>query len=387
MKRRDFLLTTATVAGAAIPGIGFGQAKPCPPPGVNMGSGTAASTPCATPTAAADWQARISGPGVVWHHNFDSQAELDQFRWMNGHGGGNDPLANDDNSPQATWVPTGGADGGGYVQFRRPEVLVARSGSVPQDNLHWWRPFNPLTGASNGRGVDDPGANGAIPLSTFTPTNQGSQTARWSSTENPRGGWYGHPEDQNSFYQGHDFYLQVRVMADPRRSAPGNIEVGKFLNFTSTNAAYTNQQLVTYAGSWEGEAAVGKANIHNIYQGWNYAPLADISTGDRNPRSAKWAYSFGWDTLLYHITPGRHGVNETGLEVWAAHAGETSYVKIWDVIYPARYDLGTDGYKVGRPGWNSFMLWIFHNGAAMSEFWQRYDQIIFSHAFIPCPQV
>lgn len=390
MKRRDFLVTTATAAGAAIPGIGFGQAKPCPPPGVSMGGGTSASTRCSTPSAAADWLARISGPGVVWHHNFDSQAELDQFRWMNGHGGGNDPLANDDNSAQATWVATGGADGGGYVQFRRPAVIEGRSGSVPQDNLHWWRPFNPLTGASNGRGVDDPGANGTIPLSTFTPTNQGSQTARWSSTENPRGGWYGHPDDQNSFYQGHDFYLQVRVMVDPRRTSPGNIKVGKFLNFTTTNAAYLNQQLVTYSGYWPGptsSATIGMDNVHNVYQGWNYAPLDGLGSGMANPSSPQWAYSFGWDTLLYHVTPGHDGVNDTRFEVWAAHEGETAYTKIWDLTYPQRYTTGTDGYKVHRPGWNAFMLWIFHNGAAMSEFWQRYDQIIFSNQFIPCPQV
>jgi len=339
--------------------------------------------------AAADWAARIADAGVVWYHNFDTQSELDQFRWMNGYGGGNDPLAADTNSPQATWVPAGGADGGGYVQFMRPQVLVAGGGSVPQDNLHWWRPFNPLTGASNGRGVDDPGANGTIPLSTFTPTDQGSQTARWSSTDNPRGGWYGHPDDQNSFYQGREFYLQIRVMADPRRSTPGNIDIGKFTNITTTNAAHSNQQLVTYAGYWSGAASVGMPNIHNVYDGYgSTTPLADLGSGPiENPTNPQWSYSFGWDTLLYHVVPGHSGVSDTLFEVWAAREGETTYTKIWQTTYMARYSSGTEDYKVHRPGWNAFMLWIFHNGAAMSEFWQRYDQIIFSHGFIPCPQV
>jgi hypothetical protein len=387
MKRRDFLVTTAGMAGAAIPGIGFGQIKPCPPPGVGMGGGTSTSTPCATPTAAADWQARISGPGVVWHHNFDSEAEVNAFRWAGGYGGGNDPVKGDPDGQYISWVPSGGADGGGYMQ------LLRRAGSAGRgvDGNYWWRPFSPLTGESNGRGQDDPAAGGTLTLGRYVATDRGNQGLTWARDSNPKPGWYGHPDDQNSFYDGHDFYVQVRVMADPRRTSPGNIRVGKFTSFTNTNNSYTSQELVTYAGYWNGatsSATVGMPNIHNVYQGYNYAPLADVASGLENPSSPQWAYSFGWDTLLYHVVPGRHGVNETRFEVWAAHPGETSYTKIWDCTYPARYD--SSGNTVGgvdRPGWNAMLCWIYHNGAEMSEFWQRFDQIIFSKQFIPCPQV
>ena len=39
----------------------------------------------------ADWQARISQPGVVWFHDFGNEAEVDQFRWTGGENWGNDP--------------------------------------------------------------------------------------------------------------------------------------------------------------------------------------------------------------------------------------------------------------------------------------------------------
>lgn len=381
MKRRDFLVTTATMAGAAIPGVGFGQSKPCPPPSMSAAGGGTASTPCASPTAAADWASRIAGAGVVWYHNFDSKAEVDAFRWTGGYRGGNDPLAvGDADARYVEWVPSGGADGGGYMQLTR--------NSSSMDGNCWWRPFSPLTGASNGRGQDDPAAGGTLTLGTYVATDGGAQGLNWAQASNAKPGWYGHPSDQNTFYDGHDFYLQIRVMADPRRTAPGNIEVGKFTSFTTTNNTYTNQELVTYGGNWEGSAEIGKPNIHNVYQGFNYAPLADVSSGTRNPVSPKWAYSGGWDTLLYHVVPGRNGVNEARFEVWAAHPGETAYTKIWDATYPAHYDgSGNTVGGVGRPGWNAMLCWIYHNGASMSTFWQRYDQLIFSKQFIACPAV
>lgn len=333
--------------------------------------------------AAADWATRISGPGVVWYHNFDTAAEVNAFRWAGGYGGGNDPAAAAPNQC-VTWVPSGGADGGGYMQLLRP----AGAAGPLVDGRYWWRPFSPLTGASNGRGQDDPAAGGTLTLGTYIATNGGSQGLTWAQASNAKPGWYGHPADATSFYDGTEFYVQVRVMVDPRRTTPGNISVGKFTSFTNSNDSYTNQELVTYAGYWEGSMSVGMPNIHNVYQGYNYAPLSQVSTGQQNPISPKWAYSGGWDTLLYHVTPGRNGVNETRFEVWAAKQGETAYTKIWDCIYPAYYDGGqnTSG-GVNRPGWNAMLCWIYHNGAQMSEFWQRFDQIIFSKQTIPCPQV
>lgn len=57
-------------------------------------------------SAAADWAARISGPGVVWYHNFDNAAEVNQFLWSSGYGGGNDPNRNGTGAPYVTHQPS-----------------------------------------------------------------------------------------------------------------------------------------------------------------------------------------------------------------------------------------------------------------------------------------
>ncbi len=394
VRRRDILVGAGGVAGGLIPLVG--RAAPCPPPQVNL-DGDAANSSCSSSTAALDWNTRISDPGVVWYHNFDSAAEVNAFRWTGAYRGGNDPLAvGNSNAKYVAWVPTGGADGGGYMQLTR--------NNSGMDNDYWWRPFSPLTGDSNGRGVDDPGASGSLAPGTFVATDGGNQLLNWGASNNPKPGWYGNASYQNSFSDGTDFYVQVRVMADPRRTATGNIQVGKFTSFSTTNNSYTSQELVTYAGYFPKASGVGTANYHNVYQGYNYAPLADVATTSSGTRiqlgsaiggvcdpysgvnAGCWAYSFGWDTLLYHVTPGHNGTADTRYEVWAAHEGETSYRKIWDVVFPAYFDSGGNTIGgVARNGWNAMLCWIYHNGASMSTFWQRFDQIIFSKAFIACP--
>lgn len=361
-------------------------------------------------TASSDWETRINDPLVVWYHNFDSAAEVNAFRWTGAYGGGNDPLAvGNANAQYVQWVSSGGADGGGYMQLTRY--------SSAMDNNYWWRPFAPLDGQSNGRGVDDPAANGTLTVGHMVATNGGSQTLDWGLPSNPKPGWYGHSSDQNSFYDGGDFWVQLRVMVDPRRTTSGNPQVGKFTSFTNTNESYTQQELVTYSGYWGNNTpSVGSANYHNVYQGYNYAPLSDVATTSSGTRiqlgsdlgvcdpysqvnSGCWAYAVNgtWDTLLYHVMPGRNGVSETRYQVWAAHDGETVYTKIWDVIYPAHYESGTSSSGgVNRPGWNALLCWIYQNGASMSTFWQRFDQIIFKKGNggvnpdtdgIACPQV
>ncbi len=174
MKRRDFLVTTATMAGAAIPVVGFGQSKPCPPSSVGAGGGTTASTSCASPSVAADWAARVAGAGVVWYHNFDSKAEVDQFRWTGGYNGGNDPNAAGSGGNYVKHQASGGADGGGVMRLTYP--LGSASG---RGNSYWHRPFNALTGAGNGRGQDDPGASGTIAPVAFPVSNGSSTLYNW----------------------------------------------------------------------------------------------------------------------------------------------------------------------------------------------------------------
>lgn len=398
MKRRDFVIRTATSAGLLLPALRASAATPCPPSPIAVAGGSSATTACNVATAAADWTSRITGPGVVWYHNFDTAAEVNAFRWTGGYGGGNDPNAvGSPAAPRTSWVASGGADGGGYMQILR----LAGSGAGGGDGTLWWRPFDPIIGAGNGRGVDDPGANGTIAPRNFVATNGGSQTYNWSS------GWYGHSSYQNSFFDGIDFYLQVRVMTDPRRTTPGNTQVGKLVWLSTTPGSYTQQELVTYSGEFETPSAgVGAPNYHNIYQGANYAPLNNVVvpavSGPRIQINSAipgvcdpynhtvggcWAYSGGWDTLLYHVVPGRNNVAETHIEVYAAHPNQSSYTKIWDVIYPAIFDQGAN--TTGTPfrnGWNALLLAIYQNAQTNSEYWHRFDQVIFSKSFIACPR-
>src|SRR5262249_38091603 len=159
MDRRGFIKSGAGVVGGLLTGFeAEAQVKPCPPPSVSIDQGPGVSTSCNV-APAADWQTRISGPDVVWYHNFDTAAEVNQFRWAGGYGRGNDPLLRAPNAATVlAWQPSGGADGGGYMRMFRP------AGTGIADSYVWWRQLSPLTGASNGRGVDDPGASGTIPL-------------------------------------------------------------------------------------------------------------------------------------------------------------------------------------------------------------------------------
>lgn len=394
MKRREFLVTTASIAGAAIPVVGLGQSKPCPPPGLGVGGGTNASTPCDSQSAAADWAARIAGAGVVWYHNFDSKAEVDQFRWTGGYNGGNDPNSRGSGGNYVTHQPSGGADGGGFMRLTYP--LGSASG---RGNSYWHRPFNPLTGAGNGRGQDDPGASGTIEPVAF-PVSDGSSTLyNWGNQSNP--GWYMHATHQTSYpgrSQGSDFWLQVRVRraqspGAPPDSADYSYITGKCVWITTTNSSFTAQELVTYGQSASNGDVVGKQSRHNIYSGQNFTSLSGQPGGSvaLNNESIGWRYSGGWDTLLYHVTPGTNGgtgANRTRVEVWAAHEGEVSYAKIWDVTYAQGFSDGTNSVGAPNlPGWNALILAIYHNGSAFNTmaFNFDYDQVIFSKQFIPCP--
>lgn len=46
--RRDFILSTATLAGVALPGVSWASSKPCPPPSVSVAGGTSAAGNCST---------------------------------------------------------------------------------------------------------------------------------------------------------------------------------------------------------------------------------------------------------------------------------------------------------------------------------------------------
>ena len=337
---------------------------------------------------------------MVWHHNFDSAAEVNQFRWSSGYGGGQDPLAKGTDGPKVAWVSSGGAEGGAFMRLTYP-LGVAAGGS------YWWRPFAPLNAASTGRGVADPGANGTIPTQAFNVTDGSGTVLSWgANASNP--GWYGSATDlaaSPSKYHGNDFYLQVRVRRNGTPGAPPNSAqysniTGKNVWITTANDSFNAAELVTYGQSAGNGDAVGAQSRHNVYSGQNFNSL---SGGQPNATvtlantTLNWRYSGGWDTLMYHITPGKHGgtgADRTRVEVWAQHdltmfpVESGQFTKIWDVTYSQSYSTGSNSSGSPYfPGWNALILAIYHNGSVFntSSFSFDYDQVIFSKTTIPAP--
>jgi hypothetical protein len=386
------------------------QLSGTPPTGVTLDPATGyvynGTSPVATASglviriankAATSWAARIADPNVVWYHDFDAAAEVNQFRWSGGIG--NDPNNVGNN---AFHVASGGVDNGGYLRLSYPV-------GTDYGSTYWWRPFNPLTGSGNGRGTNDPGANGALTPVGFS-VSQGSSTLNnWCNVQ-PNPGWYGPPSAQAALpnlYQGGEFWLQIRVR---RSGTPGqapptptySLVTGKHVWFNTTLATNPTQEIVNY-GQQTGTDVVGVHSFHNAYtpSSGAYVPIAQQSgiTMTINNEVNKWRYSGGWDTLLFHITPGEvggTGTNRTRFEVWAQHdpslypAESGVYTKIWDLYWPQNYDTG-QVYSNGitRDGWNALTCAIYHNGSVFttSTFHYDYDQIIFSKATIAAPTV
>jgi hypothetical protein len=349
-----------------------------------------------------DWQDRISGTGVVWYHDFRSDAEVDSFRWTSGYAGGNDPLAVGPgrNADFCRRITSDGITGGGCLEIYR---------AADRESSAWWRPMAPLLGTpnsaglGNGRDEDDPGANDTLTVRDWVPTDGGATLTQFDNV-----GYYGHPsyDPGGGVFDGNEYYLQYRFKADPRRMSVGNDAVGKLITICTNNRSLTDQTIVVYS-AYPTPNGFGNPNYFRAY----YYPSGSqpIETGDALGRPGQqvgselnagyasvgdycavgtagegrcWAYSEGWDTILIHSVPGRTGVAEALWEVWAAHPGETSYTKIYDMFY------APDTYNFGQSGYNALDFSIYQNGNVQAtDFYQRYDQIILSQNFIPCPQV
>jgi hypothetical protein len=398
MKRRDFLTKSSTglagLAGAAMLPVLGRSATPCPPPTVSVNGGAAVATGCATGNAAQDWAARTTGPGVVWFHNFDTAAEVNNFRFVRGQG--TDVSAKFANANHCSWIADGFA-GGGCVQITMP--------TGGQSAADWWRPFSALNAGGNGKSVADPAANGTLTRRTYDPTNVGEYN--WTN------GYYGHSsyasEDQ---YDGTDFYLQFRVKIAASRFAAGNPE-GKllYLDIAGPSPNGGDQEIVL-------QSAAGNDGVFSMYTKFGAVPpnYLDEPQGQRvtgsiaqpggayastckypsNNSSTCWAFPKDeWVTMLVHIIPGRDGDTassfsaaaadstfaNTGIEVWVARAGATTYTKIWSKLNYVWYFDPTRGF-------NAVKASSYTNGVNAVQGWtQCYTQVIFSKQFIPCPQV
>lgn len=344
-------------------------------------SGKAASLAksAATDDLEADWQFRASGAGVVWFHDFRSDAEVDAFRWVGGLG--NDP--NDTQLPgRCIRNTTLGITGGGCLE------LIYRVGS--QNAPGWWRPFGALSGSGNGKGVDDPGASGslAVPLNAWDASNPGENEAYRKS-------YYAHPDQVGvagwtaDKFDGTEFFIQYRFRYTASRRDPSTPPAGK-LAFIATTQSTLNQELVVMnnrSGLWQWYTNFGSSPDTGGalgISGGNKQPGGDFPSCDNSADSGLcYVYPTDeWVTLLIHVVPGHDGVKDTRLRAYVAEDGETSYRKIFDGLATINFTNPT-----GHPqGYNSFQPSNYMNGAASGVAWsQFYDQIIFSKLWIPPP--
>lgn len=389
MKRREFLAASAGVAGSLVPLIGGAQVKPCPPPSVSVQGGQSATTACVVGNAEADWQSRISGSGVVWFHDFRSDAEVNAFRWTPAYNSGNDPLAKGSANAKLTRRITTDGITGACLEIVRP--AGSSDGSV------WWRPFAPIVGSGNGRGQNDPAAGGTVPVRSYAATDGGSQISAWS-----QGAYYG--TSGSGPFDGPEYYFQCRVKMDPARiqGANASIDVGKLFYFTRTDRSATDQEIVVFSGH-----PIGGKNYFSMYRSVGPPLDADapgVSARGNQPGNAMgtvgnkqcrfdndggrlancWYWPVNeWATVMWHIKNGTSGGNNTLIEAWAARQGEKQFTKIW---YQPDADLPFD--PDFPQGHNALIASIYHNGENMPvQFYHRYCQMIFSKQPIACPQV
>lgn len=367
MKRRDFILGASS--SASILYLNPAQAlAPCP----QVFQGTTSNIPCPAVDAEADWLARIGGSGVVWYHDFRSDAEVDAFRWVGGIG--NDP--NDLGKPGTCIRNTNDGITGACLE------IIHEVGTT--NPAAWWRPNSPLDTGS-GKTVDDPGAGGMIPAQPWDPSNAGMTQFYHLGRYAPASL---HSQSPANF-DGTEYYFQMRVKIDPDLTTQNSFPPGKTLYFTLTEKSLTGQEIVT-----ESAQNINGVNMFSMYRSGSPPLESDSPGGGNQPGnelgfcdwpdtvSTCWSYSNDWDTLLYHIRPGGNGVSNTIVRVWAAHPGETQYTKIWD------QDTVNLQYEENfLPGHNAVICSAYENNKSMNpSTYHRYCQLIFSKEFIPCPQ-
>lgn len=340
--------------------------------------------------ALSDWVSRISASGVVAYHNFESDAEVNRFRWQGGLG--NDLNGTGDGNCRRN--ATAGIGGGGCLEINIPAGGTSAAG--------WSRPFSALTGATNGRGVDDPGAT----KRAWNVTHGTDYLGTWKHDI------VAHADNQaftGWTFLGAEIYIQFRVHISANRALAGQPD-GKlaFLGISGNGTSHFTPRQEIVIQSLRSKILRAYTNFSNGFNSALTEPQAasDSSGTVKQPGGAYagtcidnlscsicWCYPMDeWVTVLVRLRPGHHGTSlgqtaaqDTLLEIKVARAGETSYTTIYS---KANFVFN---YEAGTPqGWNVFEpSGYMNNVAALSGFgWtQRFAQVIFSTQPIACPQV
>lgn len=341
---------------------------------------------------AADWAFRTSGTGVIWYHNFANASEVNAFRWVEAYG--QDP--GDTRDPgKCIWSSEGFGGGGSMKQIRL-------AGST-ETQCNWWRPFAPLTGASNGRGADDPAANGTVTVRSMVAV-QGQETIRNMGNF----GYYGSAtySGQGGF-DGTEIFIQARVKMPSARISGGNasVEGGKLFFLTNNRQAFSTQEIVTMSGFSDGGSPAKNAfqmyrqggqslpNDESPYLGFQPGgSVGIVGNGQANyadsTRANFWTWPGDkWTTILYHLVPGTSGGSNTKIEVWAAECGETNYRRVWSQSHANITFQGSGDATNGNSGYNALIFDTYVNGINMNPgFTNQVTQIIASKQWIPPPR-
>jgi hypothetical protein len=433
MKRRDFLLRSAGVAGFVLPSFARGQTGPCPPPSIGVAGGTTASTSCQPGNAAADWAARSTGPGVVWAIDFSqSPGAVEKF------------LLRAASTP-ASWTALDTTEG-----IQRGGALKQFCGAGARNSHKWPRPFSPFPADSTHglpadigftRGIGGNSAGVQWPYTGERP--EATDYMKW------RHGLYGHSAYWNTTREwsdstpwewiqkpgstSRDFYLQVRtkisaslfnignLIANNHRGkhvyidlcGGGNGELVSFSPAEHTSGSYVSHRSRFYTNfngyDLEEMIGSGRAQPGSPYEG-------TCSFGNASPNGCWTMPENEWFTLLFHVVPGRQNTvmgtyqynpregylqaanRDTGVEIWAHRKGESGYTLIHRRLNSGANDAyawyfsatAEDHYNQtdGPKGFNEFEInaYMGSNNAPSEMAWTRwYDQIVFSHQFIPCP--
>ncbi len=438
MKRRDFLKSAAgTAAGIVLPQVVFGRL--CPPPSANINGGPNILTSCQALTPAEDWRLRSTGPGVVWATDFsESPGAIEKFILRNpgtpadwtkldptegirrggalrqycGAGSANGhkwprpfspfPADSKFNLPADRGFTTG--IGGNTTGVQWPN-----SGQAPSaTNYHYWR--YGLYGHS----------------SYWNTTREYATTTPWE--------WIQKPGSVTR-----DFYVQVRMkisaslfsvqnlIANDHRGklvyidlcGGGNGELVAFSPAETTSGNYVSHRSRFYTNfnGYDLENMVLGNGPVNAQPGSAWATTCKTNSADPN---LCWSMPEDeWFTFLFHVIPGRqntvmgtyqynpHGgyqnatYKDTGVEVWAHKRGETGYTLIHRRVlssptandaYAWYWSATTESYynnTAGPIGFNEFEInaYMGSRNSPSEQAWTRwFDQIIFSHEFIPCPK-
>lgn len=344
----------------------------------------------------ADWLARSTAPGVKWAHDFRSDTEVTKFLVQANSGG---YQYDSNNVPLTRRIATDGITGGGCLELFTP--------SGTQNTMRWMRPFNALPGDVGYTSGPD------LPSLWFTDT--------WGTH---RYGLYGHSSYHSDNlaagikWDGTHFYLQFRYKVSASGFGAGQPTgyTGKlaFIELAGGNDCELVLQspvngskrlwMYTNFGSRSNSylsAVQGDTNDGAISQqpGGEYAGLCVYDTDSNLAGCWQWPTD-EWVTVLIHVIPGMKGPGsgdnpdmsstsrrrDTGIEMWVARAGATSYTKVWEKFDYTWWWEAQTGAEVN--GFNVFAPSQYMNSTnATADWYRRFDQVIFSTQFIECPRV